>query len=144
MLFEAFGDFVEFKNTKEGKKVGVNDKDIELRFIKIVDPKTKKEYVRIVLSSSLVESLKQNKIFSFKFLYNERSHDVLLRYDNSSNAFTFVNKKIRPNGEHEFINKYISATMLNFMKEKNSKRLVYKGRYLKDKLAYIFSLSKTK
>ena len=141
MKYEMFYDFVEFKNTKEGKKVDVPDAgSLTLNFRKIKQGKF--ETVRIGLNPGLVQSMKENKIFSFKLLFNETNLNVCLRYDNSSNAFTIVNKASRAGGSHDFYNKYVSATMLKVLADKKARSSSYKGKYVKDKLAYLFVIDK--
>lgn len=142
MEWTKFSNFVEFKNTKEGKKVDESGKDGELKLSFRKVKQGKLETIRVGLNPGLVKSLKENKIFSFKLLFNESSLDVCLRYDTSSNAFTIVNKKIRARGEHEFYNKYITAVMMKVLKDKNAKAITYKGKYYKESLAYCFSISK--
>lgn len=144
MKYDLFGDFVEFKNTKQGKKVDNPDQDIIISFRKILDKKHNYQSVRITLNQGMVKSLKDNKIFTFKILYQENTNNILIRFDNSSNAFSIINKKIRPDQTHDFYNKYITAVMLDVMKEKNAKSLIYKGKYYEDKLAYLFKLSEIK
>ena len=141
MKYELFYDFVEFKNTKEGKKVDTpSAKDLTLNFRKVKQGKF--ETVRIGLNAGLVSSLKENKIFSFKLLFNEQNLNICLRYDNSTNAFTIVNKRSRAKGTHDFYNKYVTAVMMKVLKEKNAKSITYKGKYYPDKLSYLFTIDK--
>ena len=144
MKFGTFEDFVEFKNTKQGKKVDEQQEILKLRFSKISNKKTGAEYVTIVISSDLAKSLKKNQIFSFKLLYQESTNNILLKYDKSSNAFSIVDKRCRASGEYVFIDKYITAVLLDVMKDKGSTYLSYEGKYFEDKLSYLFKMKKSK
>ncbi len=141
MVLDILSTFVDFKNTKEGKKLAIRKGEaLSLKFVRV-----KKYYgeggydIRIVISNELAHDMASNGINRFKFMFDEASLNVAIVYQNLKDSYDLSTRKVRPNGDYEFNDKYVSATFLPIIEEKNCSSMLYKGKFLKDKSAYVFT-----
>ena len=137
----SLSGFEEFKNTTASKKLIETDNKVpQLKFRKI--PYKNKTDIGVILNRPLLRLMKDNKVFTFKLLFNESNGKVAIKYDNSSNAMTLVNRSTRPNGDIVFSDKFITATMLPLLG--NHSQFIYECKFIKEQLIYIFTLVKKK
>ena len=145
MVLNILSTYVDFKNTKEGKKVEPGRKGDDtpyLRFIKFYSKPNNIPQVRIEISGPLVKEMKENGITRFKLMFDEKSYNVAFVYNTLPNAKDLSKFKLRPRGCIEFMDKYVTATMLPLLDEKNATRLIYKGKFIKEASAYTFTIYK--
>jgi len=141
-LLNILSTFVDFKNTKESKKLDIDDSELILKFTKVKRTSGKGFDIRISLNKDLVEDMKKNGILHFKFMYDEKSYNVAIVYCTLKDAYNFEGRKARPSGNIELLDKYVTATLLKLFEEKNAMSIKYKGRFIKDQSAYLFTMGK--
>lgn len=100
-------EFKEFKNTDIYKKhiEEEENKDLNILFYK------NKDSVVVKFSKKLVLQLRKRNLTRFKMLINERTRDIALVYDNSTNCLDIDSVKQNPNGTVQLCNKYITHVM---------------------------------
>jgi len=134
MEYHTLSGFEEFKNTEASKKLADREynKEPQLKFHK------QKKFVQIILNKALLRSMKDNGVFTFKLLFNEKTKQVAIKYDKSSNAMSIVNKRTRGDGSLMYQDKFVTATMLPLLSEDRPTK-IYKCKFIKDQLIYIFN-----
>ena len=140
-VFHLLSSFVDFDKTKAAEKALDKGKEEPLlKFIKIKSGKS--ICVRIVFNKALFNHMKSNKITTFKMMFDEKDNRVAIVYNNLKDSFSFLGKIPRANGSIEFMNAYVTATMLEVLEEKKAVSLTYKPKFESDSLAYICKLAK--
>lgn len=136
--------YVDFKNTKEGRKVDQEpDLPFLIKFTRIKKVNNKGFDARVNLNKSLVKHMKENGINRFKFMFDEKSYNVAIVYCTlQEELLEFEERKTRTDGSIEILDKYISATMIKILEEKKARSIRYKGKFIKDSSAYIFTMGK--
>ena len=141
MVITPLHGFEEFQNTEEGRKVHghgrISSSEPFLKFRKI-NYKNRTD-VAIILNRPLLRMMKDNGVLTFKLLFNEKTGQVAIKYDTSSSAKTLVNKRTRVNGDILFTDKFVTATILPLMKDKNL--ILYKVKSVVDKIIFILNKS---
>lgn len=137
MELNILSGFEEFQNTTAGRKLMDygSEKEPQIKFRKVTDSNNQ-TYVQVVLNKPLLRIMKDNKVFTFKMLFNEQTKQVAIKYDNSSSAISLVNRRSRSNGDICFQDRFITVTMLPLLGDKSS--LNYTLKTNRDKLIYIF------
>lgn len=137
MELNILSGFEEFQNTEEGRKLidYGSEKEPQLKFRKVKDANGK-VYVQIVMNRPLLRMLKDNKVFTFKLLFNEKTKEIAIKYDTSSNAFTMVNKRTRSNGDLCYQDRFVTVNLLPLFGDKQT--LIYTIKCDREKLIYIF------
>lgn len=120
-----FGEFVEFQNTTASKKAieEGSPKELKLRFNQIKSGKTK-TVVQTTISRSLYNEMVRHNLEKFKFFFNEKTKEILIRFDNSSKAQCLHSHKLQKIGITLF-DKFITFTFNKIFEEKGIRSMTY-------------------
>ena len=104
-------DFCEFQNTAASKKQIKKEcsEGLSLRFSRVKSGKH--VYVTAFFSLALVECMKKNRLCTFKMLFNQKTNEILMQYDNSTKAINLDKYQTRSTGI-AIIDKFVTYTML--------------------------------
>ena len=143
MIASVLNGFEEFKNSKNCKKQMLIEGRKLISFtIRIVKGYKGKLGLNIVFSNELIKDLQNNKITTFKFLYNENENAIAIRYDNSSNCYDLNNYTIQKNGTIQIHDIYITYTLLPILEKEGLKGYKYAGQFFPNNSCYIFRINK--
>lgn len=124
-----FGDFIEFQNTEASKKAIEEGlpKELKLRFNQVKSGKSTK-VVQTTISRPLYNEMKRHNLEKFKFFFNEKTKEILIRFDNSTKAQCLHSHKLQAIGITLF-DKFITYTFNKIFDEKGIKSLSYICEY---------------
>lgn len=142
-VLNLLSGFVDFKNTKEGRRVDEEGiPSLALKFLRVRKVNGKGYDVKICLNRSLLLDMKKNGITRFKFMFDEKSTNVALVYCTLDTAYDISDYKTRKNGSIEVIDKYVTAVMAKVLESKNATSITYKAKLLKEHSAYLCTMGK--